>query len=116
MKGYSLDDFIYLYNRNYNIHKVCMAKNAAFNFYLNLFCQEIDPFSPNQSMLVSYVGIEFENIGNETFYDCRGYNCGISKFKGMPSMDVKRNFEERWQKLSNNKDIIIPDLYLARYI
>ena len=65
-------------------------------------------------MAVSYVGIELENIRNETFYDCRGYNCGISKFKGLPSMDVKRNFEERWQRLSNNKDIIIPDLYLAR--
>ena len=93
-----------------------MPKNVAFNLYLNLLYQEIDPFSPNQSMLVSYVGIELENIRNETFYDCRGYNCGISKFKGMPSMDVKRNFEERWQKLSNDKDIIIPDLYLARYI
>ena len=66
-------------------------------------------------MVVTYDGIELENIRNESFYDCRGYNCGISKFKGLPSMDVKRNFEERWQKLSTNRDTIMTDLYLTRY-
>ena len=54
-------------------------------------------------MVVTYDGIELENIRNESFYDCRGYNCGISKFKGLPSMDVKRNFEERWQNFSHNE-------------
>ena len=80
-----------------------------------LSIKEYDPFSPKQSMVVTYDGIELENIRNESFYDCRGYNCGISKFKGLPSMDVKRNFEERWQKLSTNRDTIMTDLYLTRY-
>ena len=83
---------------------------------INFFSiKECDPFSPKQSMVVTYDGIELENIRNESFYDCRGYNCGISKFKGLPSMDVKRNFEERWQKLSTNRDTIMTDLYLTRY-
>ena len=83
-----------------------------FNFFS---IKEYDPFSPKQSMVVTYDGIELENIRNESFYDCRGYNCGISKFKGLPSMDVKRNFEERWQKLSTNRDTTMTDLYLTRY-
>ena len=76
--------------------------------------QERNPFDTKQSKMVSYIGVEFENNRNESFFDCRGYNCGISKFKGLPSKDIKRTFEERWLKLSNNKDVIMPDLYLAR--
>ena len=75
---------------------------------------EHKPFVKGRSMLVAFVGIELENNQNETFYECRGYNCGISKFKGLPAMDVKRNFQERWQNLSNTKDVIMPELYFQR--
>ena len=30
-------------------------------------------------------------------------------------MDVKRNFEERWQKLTTSRETIMTDLYLTRY-
>ena len=76
--------------------------------------QERNPFAAKKSKMVSYIGVEFENNRNESFFDCRGYNCGMSQFKGLPSMDIKRTFEERWLRLSNNKDVIMPDLYLAR--
>ena len=79
-----------------------------------LLQQERNPFAAKQSKMVCYIGVEFENNRNESFFDCRGYNCGISQFKGQPSTDIKRTFEERWLRLSNNKDVIMPDLYLAR--
>ena len=96
--------------------------NALFiNWYLiysrNIpLQQERNPFAAKQSKMVSYIGVEFENNRNESFFDCRGYNCGISQFKGQPSTDIKRTFEERWLRLSNNKDVIMPDLYLARWV
>ena len=52
---------------------------------------------------MAYVGIELESIKNETFCDCRGYNCGISKFKGMPAADIKKNFEDRLQQTKGDR-------------
>ena len=61
--------------------------------------------------IVAYVGIELESIKNETFCDCRGYNCGISKFKGLPAEDIQRNFEDQLQRIdggSKNLRISLP--------
>ena len=104
-----------------DINLIFLILVIIINWYLIysrniLFQQERNPFSAKQSKMVSYIGVEFENNRNESFFDCRGYNCGISQFKGHPSTDIKRTFEERWLRLSNNKDVIMPDLYLSRWV
>ena len=56
---------------------------------------------------MAYVGIELESIKNETLCDCRGYNCGISKFSGMSAEDIKANFEDRLQKLEGDQKYLM---------